>query len=201
LKVVLKEERKVLEVIKNIKGDLFIDIGALWGEYAINLADNFKEVWAFEPAEDSRRILEENIKKYGKKNIRIFAYALSDKRGESQLWRHEEGIMGMTGIKREYSYKNRIQVLKKLLGTVEVRTLDELVKGRKVDLIKIDTEGSEKEILEGGKETLKNTKRIIIEIHNYRKENINYFLNLLKSLGFEMREIGTKRFIGVRKNE
>ena len=200
MKVELESERKVLKAVRDIKGDLFIDIGALWGEYAINLADNFKEVWAFEPAGDSRGILEENIKKYKKENIKVYPYALSNKRGEAQLWRHKDKIKGMTGIRKHYPYKdNEIVTLGKLLGKVETRTLDELVNGRKVDLIKIDVEGSELEVLQGGNETLKNTKWIVIEIHSYKKRNINFFMSFFRERKFEIKEVGERRFLGWKR--
>lgn len=51
--------------------------------------------------------------------------------------------------------------------TTQVRkltTLDRLLKGTKIDLLKIDTQGYEVEVLKGCKETLKNVEMVILEL-------------------------------------
>ncbi|MBU6423753.1 MAG: FkbM family methyltransferase [Chloroflexi bacterium] len=50
---------------------------------------------------------------------------------------------------------------------VEVRTLDSLLEAeRRVDLLKIDTEGAEVEVLAGAASTLRRTGRVVLEWHS-----------------------------------
>ena len=61
------------------------------------------------------------------------------------------------------------------------------------DLIKIDTEGSELNILKGASKTLKKTKYLILEIYSIDKNKINTYLRkkgfkIVKSLYSHMRQ-------------
>ena len=63
-----------------------------------------------------------------------------------------------------------------------------------IDLLKMDTQGSEPEILEGGKHILNNTNVIVTELmfyDLYKKQNSFYDLEkTLLPLGFELYDIG-----------
>jgi FkbM family methyltransferase len=60
---------------------------------------------------------------------------------------------------------------------LEAITLDEITKSiglKKIDLIKIDAEGSEYEILKGSEYTLKLTKYLIIEVSTDLKQILDF---------------------------
>jgi FkbM family methyltransferase len=63
---------------------------------------------------------------------------------------------------------------------VKCTTLDRLTASiPQIDLLKVDVEGAELAVLEGAHETLKKTKRIVVEIHG---DNLDKALNMVKSL-------------------
>ena len=65
---------------------------------------------------------------------------------------------------------------------VKTRTLNKIIKSRKIDLVKIDTEGHELEVLKGMKKSIKNIQCILVEFHNdeiylsYEPEKIHNYL-------------------------
>jgi FkbM family methyltransferase len=60
---------------------------------------------------------------------------------------------------------------------VQSTTIDEYFKGKKVDVIKIDVEGQEKNVYDGAKETLKGNVKVLIEFEPPRYENPEVFFN------------------------
>ena len=75
--------------------------------------------------------------------------------------------------------------------TIITTTLDEIVKKENLKLpnfIKIDTQGSEIDILKGSKNTLKNCNLIYLETpiieYNLNSPNLNECVNYLKSINF-----------------
>lgn len=160
------QERKVLERIKHVQGDLFIDIGAFIGEYCINLSDKFKEIWAFEPASDSRKELIKNLERFKVTNVKVFPEALSDQEGIGTLYRKDLKMDGRTSLLQNYQRFNLKEILPFELEKVKLTTLDLVIGNKTVDLLKIDTEGKEIDILKGSLKVLFQIKRIIIEIHD-----------------------------------
>jgi len=74
INVYLPQEKEIVTNLRRqMRGKLFIDVGAFIGEYSINLADNFEEVWAFEPATDARICLEEARAKMHFGSLDLFA--------------------------------------------------------------------------------------------------------------------------------
>jgi FkbM family methyltransferase len=63
-------------------------------------------------------------------------------------------------------------------------------------LVKFDTHGFEREIIQGALETLKQTSLIVIEAYNYGAREIRFpaMLNLLEDLGFRCVDIGEPLF-------
>jgi len=176
-----REEKAIIEKLsRSVSGKLFIDIGAFLGEYTINLAENFQEIWAFEPATDSRLQLEKNLASYKISNVKVFPEAVYSHSGYQPLFRKEGHHGGMTGIKQHYK-RGIEEVLENPLEVVPTKSLDEIVGNRTVSLIKIDVEGAELDILQGGRQALKNTERILVEIHDpYDRAKVE---ELLKEAG------------------
>ena len=171
--VYLDEERDIVkEIREKISGKIFIDLGAFIGEYSINLADNFEEVWAYEPATDSYKKLQVSIEKYGVKNIKTFNEAVGSEVGLKKLYRnrdHQEksGIKFVWGGSTGFDRRN-LDEYTVPLENVHVTTLKEIIGEKEIDLIKMDVEGHEGSILQGGKDVIRQVKHIIIELHNNR---------------------------------
>ena len=151
------------------KVDSFIDIGANTGYYSI-LAASVNEkisVHSFEPAHGPSHYIKENItiNQFGN-NIKAHDTALSDKESEVEFYEVQNAkyrylthnLGGVGSLKKESNSKRTSSVVKTL-------SLDSFVARegiRKIDLIKIDTEGTENLILSGAPQTISQFKPIII---------------------------------------
>lgn len=150
------------------KVSCFYDIGANIGYYSLIAASENKQIKikCFEPAEGPLYFLNENIKLNAFSNIQVESIALSDQTGEIDFYEVKNtkytylkfnlGGEGNAGSKaNEGAYiKTKIKAI----------TLDEFVGSTKdiIDLIKIDTEGTEIGILRNALSVLKIMKPIII---------------------------------------
>jgi 2-O-methyltransferase len=77
--------------------------------------------------------------------------------------------------------------------TVQVSSLDEEFKDAHVLLIKLDTQGTEADILQGGPETLKRTRFVLVEMNNHDlyKNTCQYYEvdELLRAHSFKLADI------------
>lgn len=190
--VMPEREADVNELILNClkEGDIFIDLGANIGYYSIlagKIVGNGGQVIAIEPVPTTVKVLNYNIKINNLKNIKVIQKA---------AWSNEQTIniytpkflFGQTSI-----HKSTISAD---LIIVEGVPLDILSKFQRVDLLKIDAEGSEYEILKGSIETLKRTRYVILET-SIKKEDI---VSLLKDEGFKILKLKFTTYILAYKN-
>lgn len=133
-------------------GDVVVDIGANYGVYALSLARNVGpsgQVWAFEPATDTARLLAESVTANGTYWLRVVQQALSDRQGTA--WLQMPGQAELNSLTRHDS-----DGVTPEMGpgeTVTVTTLDACLEKfgwPTVDLLKLDAEGEEESILRGG---------------------------------------------------
>jgi FkbM family methyltransferase len=116
-----------------------IDIGANIGAFTIPLAMECKKVYAVEPQEEVRRVLENNITMSGLTNIEVIPYGIGFKTEEMFYTTNTHGP-GSVAMRTEGETK------------VKIVSLDSL--GIEPDFIKIDVEGMEVEVLAGGMKML-----------------------------------------------
>lgn len=134
-----------------------IDIGCHKGEMLeilVRLAPNGKH-YAFEPLP----FMFEDLKKNFKNKAIFYPYALAAENGHS-TFQHVKNAPAYSGIKkRRYDIDNpEIEEIK-----VELKKLDDVISpDTKIDFVKIDVEGAELGVLQGGKKLLKNNKPIVI---------------------------------------
>lgn len=182
----------IQELRTRMKGDLFIDVGASAGFYAINLADRFNEVWAVEPCPVWINKLKEYIRIFGVKNIHVIEKAVSDKSGSAMLYGNIYVNQGLDSPSLKQSITLPFQGIQKpfplQMGMVETITLTELIGDRMVDLVKVDTEGAEWEILQGSLPVIDQIKAWSIEMHNWAETPS--VVKLLTEHGFKVRERG-----------
>ncbi|MCC7431374.1 FkbM family methyltransferase [bacterium] len=138
------------------------DIGANTGIYSLiaSLDNPEKQVYAFEPVPQIFTYFKENQKLNNLKNLQIFQTAITNHNGEITLYVPAEKSVLPTSASTLKGFRENCEAV-----SVEAITLDAFVqrhKIEKIDLLKIDTEATEHFVLEGGFQTLKKDKPIII---------------------------------------
>ena len=167
--------------------DCVYDIGAFkgeWSEFYKNTSLRNSEFILFEANKAHSNILK-------KKNFRFFNEILSDKKKEVEFFNNNNS----TG---DSYYKENTFLHEKLKSTrLKTSTLDDVVytnKLRNPHLIKIDTQGSEIDILKGSQNTIKNCKLIFLEcpISNFNQNNLNIqdYINYMNDIDYIPQEIG-----------
>jgi FkbM family methyltransferase len=156
-------EPYVKRIFNPKKGEIVFDVGAHIGTYTLRTAKMVGRrglVVSFEPDEDNFHLLQKNVEINGFKNVLLIKAALG-KNDEVRLF-----YMAIDPLFSSFlSYRSLVDVREE--RKVQVMTLDRIVQKLKlthIDWIKIDVEGSEMDVLEGGEKSLKNlVRRVIIE--------------------------------------
>ena len=168
-----------------------IDVGANIGQFAVDASELYPDavIYSFEPLPGPYSQLLINTKSFSKFNP--YNIALSDHKGTTKMYSNEfsqsSSILEMAeSHKKAFPHSKNATPVK-----VKVQTLDAIFNGVELDtdiLLKIDVQGSEKQVLDGGKETIKKVKVIIIEtsyISLYKDQSLfGDIHNYLAELGF-----------------
>lgn len=186
--------------LKNLgfEPDLIIDIGAFVGEWTLNCLNYYPnaQYLLFEPN------FHEDLKKLKEfKNIKIINKILNSTCTEVD-W-YSRGSYGDTGdsfLKEKTKYYENIIPIKKETTTLKDEIEKNQIKGERV-LIKLDTQGSELEILKGAGFILEKTDFIFIEIPFFGKYNENCpsfkdYINYLDSINFIPYEAIDVKYLG-----
>ena len=179
------------EIFENLSknANCFLDIGANIGYYSLLAAKSNPtiKVFAFEPALGPKYYLNKNISINNlQNNIKALDYALSDKEGiidfyEVENLKYKNLTYNLSG-EHNTGTKKTSRNFKK--SKVEAKTLKSFFNEqnfKKVDLIKIDTEGTEAEILKSSITELKLHQPIIIceTLFNTTENELDDFFSLL----------------------
>jgi FkbM family methyltransferase len=165
----------------DIKGAVIFDVGSHIGFHALNFASLVGDkgsVYAFEPNRFNRErmsiILERNPDLA--KRIRMFEVALSDKSGYEDFYFCKDvdgGASSGSFIAKAHTYYPKSQQYLELFekSPVETVALDDIASYIGTDIVpyvmKIDVEGAESSVLQGGVELLKKHRPLIImEVHS-----------------------------------
>lgn len=145
---------------------------------------NKGSVFVFEPGSNNIKYLIRNISDC--KNITHESLAVSNFVGKSKFY--EEDLTGQNNsLKGNYTVFDGVAKAHGAKAVrreveVDVVTLDNYFKDISVDFIKIDVEGAELEVLQGGLQTLKYVKVIVLEVSVHPIE----VFALLRNQGFIM---------------
>ena len=174
---------------------IFWDIGANIGLYSIynSLKHPKSTTIAFEPSSSNLRILTRNISINNlEKNIKVISMPLTNKKNIFQEMKEgqfiEGGALNSFGEKFDFEGKEFKPTMKyNLLGT----TINYFLENSILDIpdyIKIDVDGIEHLILEGGDKFLndKKVKSLSIEINENFKEQYDKVLNLMNKYEFKL---------------
>jgi FkbM family methyltransferase len=173
-------QKKNLKIIKQYLGGKkinYIDVGAHNGEMILLLSNHFKmkKIFAFEPNLE----IVAKLKKLKIKNLNISKYALSDRNGDDFLKiGHLSSMSTLNRINKNsfytfikkvvinFFYKGTTIYKKKIkIKKIRLDKIKSFKKIKKIDLIKIDTEGHEFNVIKGMGNLLKKTNLILFEYH------------------------------------
>lgn len=161
-------------------GDVCVDVGASYGTYTVPLARLVTPagwVHAFEPRPRSRAVLRAATAAFTEGNVTVHPVALADREGSEAIVTPRRWwllpVPGRTFLKgrlHEDYHEDYYEGFQGEFGgaaerTVEVRTLDGLVgSGRiaRLDLVKIDVEGAELRVCEGGVSALSRFRPVVV---------------------------------------
>ncbi len=157
--IVLKDQYHIKEFIK--KDSVVIDAGANIGIFSLyaHRLEPTASIYAFEPTPIVFKILEQNIKNNGlEKNISSYNLALGDVIGEKEMLMDLSNPEGL-GVGNSLTDSGCLTGTGKFnRQKIKITTIDDFVLNQhlsKVDFIKIDTEGYEKQIIKGAADTIK----------------------------------------------
>jgi len=200
----------VKEKIK--KGMVCLDCGGNLGYYATlesKLVGKEGRVIAIEPSPVNIRYLKKNLELQGQDNFEVHNLACGNEDGEITFVVHK--ISNMCRIANEGESESE----DKKFITIPVKKLDTFLQDKKLnrlDLIRMDIEGSELRLFEGARETIRKFKPMIqMELHpgHLGPDNTRKVLEFLKNEGYEFSTfmigyldtplVGTKRDIKTYK--
>ena len=172
------KEPKTIEWIDTFKPtETFLDVGANIGQYSLYAAKKGISVYAFEPQALNYAELYTNIwlNKLGHK-INGYCIALSNTNTIEYL-----SLLSMVPGQSHNNYAIDIpgQIKQGCAGFA----LDYLVEKKVIPQpthIKIDVDGIESKVIEGGINTIKNCKTVLVEVENME------IVNMITKLGFEI---------------
>lgn len=160
------EKNSTEEVKKIIKpGMKILEVGANIGYYALletKLAGPSGHLYAIEPSPYNFDTLKKNLELNSVRNADLHQAAFGETRTKAKFYMYDRSNLS-SFIKREDMGMECKEV------EVEIITLDDFLRGRPVDFIRMDVEGYEREILRGSAKALsegKKPKYFFIEVHS-----------------------------------
>ncbi len=159
---------------------IIIDIGANAGDFSIFLSKNAKKIYSLEPITEIYNKLKNNLDLNNINHIKVYNYGISDKEQKLKLQINNLDSTGDAKVSEIGNYE---------IKTISWSKLFELIgKPKRIDLLKIDCEGSEYSLLLDNK-ILDFVSEICIEIHVFEekdKEKAANLINLFYSKKFNL---------------
>lgn len=187
-------EKKIISFILSRAKNMFIDVGSNIGRHAITVAKLRPDcsVLAIEPSKETYDMLIKNTKLNYLANLRTIRCACAERKGKAFF--RSFGKFEHVFNKIEFKRGKRLNV-----NTVETNKLDNILREYripfgKVDIVKIDVEGSEDKVLKGASALLKNGKAMIV----FEAWDINKFENcqkILKKYDYICRPIDFENYV------
>ncbi|HEX8145378.1 MAG TPA: FkbM family methyltransferase [Pyrinomonadaceae bacterium] len=154
-------------------GSIIIDVGGFDGGTSLYFAEQFEhlEIYCIEP--NSRMIPQLKKVEASEPRIHVRNMALGERRGEARLHVTSNNVSSSINELNLTEIGKQPPVFQGWLAeeaaeNVRVSTLDDEFKDEEsVLLIKLDTQGTELDVLKGGIETLRRTSFILTEMNNH----------------------------------
>jgi len=176
------------------KGDVVVDAGAHVGCFTRLASKKANKVVAIEPEPVNLFRLKSNLRRWKANNVIVV---------EKGLWNSVSTIS--LHLRENYSVGHSLfnSSLSESKVNVDVDTLDNILAElniSSVDFLKMNIEGAELEALQGAKETLKKTSKVVVEAHHSRdgEKTAPRVAKALRNNGFLV-HVGEQSFVyGVR---
>lgn len=189
-------EQEVKRYLVMEENETFVDVGANVGSYSLMVANEYKgkavKVIAIEAHPGNYEALCRNIRCNKFENLIIpINKVVSDHKGVVALY--ERSHDGTRVDSEMFSVCNdqlidASNILHPGGNSLEIEcdTLDNILLNYRVDVIKMDVEGAEVLALKGATKTLEVIRKIVVEIHGDKSENVK---QILRNHGFKLESI------------
>lgn len=146
-----------------------LDLGANIGLSATSFLSEYPNaaLCVVEPDPENYKLLLENLKPFMKEGRDVHCYNTAVYNIETQLFMEDPGV-GSHGFR---AVERKTSTGAEGLRSVSVNGLLAALKWDRVDIIKIDIEGAEKELFEENIEWIDRTRYLIVETHDRFKQN------------------------------
>ena len=176
---------------------IIFDVGACTGSVSSQYNTLFKKtvIYSFEPYFPSFEILKKAMSRFN--NVKVFNIALSDKTGQSAF--HVNKSFATNSILETHADSGKNWDNEALNTIEEIKidtiTLDDFIDQNqidKIDILKLDTQGTEYQILEGASKSIEQNKipliyLEIITMPTYQQQkSFDEILLLLRNKGFSL---------------
>jgi FkbM family methyltransferase len=164
-------------------GDIVLDVGANVGFFTLRQAQKVGptgKVFAFEPNPSAYELLVENINHNGFTWVSAINAAMSDRGGQTATFWVSQRQTSTGSLFRDHGRTGESSITSRTIKLDDFVARENL---DRIDLLKMDTEGAEALIIEGGlQRAVPITRRIVMESHNTRQP----VEELLRPFGFSM---------------
>jgi len=187
-----EKEPETVEWIEGFdKNDIVYDVGACVGQYSLIASKYAKEVYAFEPATFNFNLLNKNIIYNFKKglienNIIPLNMALSSRK-KLETFNYNSLKYGSSshslGRTKNFEGEEFVPCFSQKMLSLSIDNLIAMFNLPVPNHIKIDVDGTEHDIIEGARRTLKNKnlKSVLVELHTF--EDIDKIIKLFENSG------------------
>ena len=182
------------QVPETIEAKLVLDVGANVGDVTLAALRSYPEcrVICFEPVNATFEILKTRLSSYGDR-VTIYKKALSSVNGESEI--NITSFHGANSILAQSKMHSALnphvrEIGKERIALVRLDDIGQQFPDKKIDIMKIDVEGHEYDVINGGKHFIQdNVDTIIVEASLMRdlswdSQSIVGVFSLLSEMGF-----------------
>lgn len=170
---VSRNPSRTLLGIRHLPIQTIIDIGANTGQFAAHISRIFPQakLFCFEPLAEPFDELRQWAKTQSGR-VKVFNTALGAETGEAAMFRHVEhtassSLLATTAVCNQLYPQTQAQDS----VTIQLTTLDAALDGQTLlpeILLKLDTQGYERQVIQGAENTLQKTRAVIIEINLFK---------------------------------
>lgn len=185
-----KSPRHSLLGLRKLPIKTIIDVGANKGQFAKYIKPLFPEalLYCFEPLPEPFKELKKWAEKQRNGSVTVFNLALGDNEGTLEIYSHVEHNPSSSFLKTSKICENFYPFTKKQVSIpVKMMTLDKWIRSLSDPvcpeiLIKLDVQGYEDRVIQGGRETFSIAKACILEVnidHLYKQQTTFKDISLL----------------------